>query len=31
MVFRTEDEDAFISLLDSHGLKAVSAEELDLK
>ena len=31
MVFRTEDEAALIDLLGRHGLKAVSAEELDLK
>jgi len=31
MVFRTEDEDAFVRLLGSHGLAAVSPEELDLK
>ncbi len=31
MVFRTEDEDAFIRLLHSHGLDAVAPAELDLK
>lgn len=31
MVFRTEDEDAFIKLLESHGLSATAPAELDLK
>lgn len=31
MVFRTEDEDAFIRLLDSHGLSVVTPAELELK
>ncbi|MBQ6946913.1 MAG: ACT domain-containing protein [Clostridia bacterium] len=31
MVFRTENEDAFIALLESHGLSAVAPAELDLK
>lgn len=31
MVFRTEDEAAFIQLLESHGLAAVAPDELDLK
>ncbi len=31
MVFRTEDEEAFVSLLEKHGLAAVTPDELDLK
>lgn len=31
MVFRTENEDAFVALLESHGLAAVAPAELDLK
>lgn len=31
MVFRTEDEDAFVRLLSSHGLSAVTPAELELK
>ena len=31
MVFRTEDEEAFIKLLESHGLSATAPAELDLK
>ena len=31
MVFRTEEEEAFVALLEKHGLSAVEPAELDLK
>ncbi|MBR5783463.1 MAG: ACT domain-containing protein [Clostridia bacterium] len=31
MVFRTEEEQAFVALLDKHGLSAATADELGLK